>query len=88
MVRALVDTLTIKFARESLQDIDGYDLFKLYKDVLLTESKEKKLNKVYRSKYGIPIDHGILNNHGAFYPEGLSSELVFEFRLAHQPAKS
>lgn len=112
MVRALVATLTIKFARESLQDTDGYDLFQLYKDLFLTENKrasmmregiqsvdlprtrcnagdkkntgidkEKKRNKVYRSKYRISIDHDIPNNHGAFYPKGLSNELVFQLRL-------
>ena len=43
MVRALVDTLTIKFARESLQEIDGYDLFKLYKDFFLTENKRASM---------------------------------------------
>ena len=43
--------------------------------------KVKKLNKVYGSKYRIPIDHGILNNHRAFYPKGLLNELIFELRL-------
>ena len=112
LVRALVATLTIKFARESLQDTDGYDLFQLYKDLFLTENKrasmmregiqsvdlprtrcnagdkkntgidkEKKRNKVYRSKYRISIDHDIPNNHGAFFPKGLSNELVFQLRL-------
>ena len=35
--RALVDRLTVKFAGEILQDTDGYDLFKLYEDLFLTE---------------------------------------------------
>ena len=47
--------------------------------------KVKKLNKVYGRKYRIPIDHGILNNHGAFYPKGLLNELIFELRL--KPAR-
>ena len=47
---------------------------------------EKKLNKVYGSKYRIPIDHGILNNHGAFYPKGLLNLHVFELRLV--PARN
>ena len=37
--RALVDSLTVKFACEILQDTDGYDLFKLYEDLFLTESR-------------------------------------------------
>lgn len=36
---------------------------------------------MYESKYTIPIDHGILNDHEAFYREGLSNELIFELRL-------
>ena len=35
--RALVDRLTVKFAGEILLDTDGYDLFKLYEDLFLTE---------------------------------------------------
>lgn len=35
--RALVDRLTVKFAGEILQDTDGYDLFKIYEDLFLTE---------------------------------------------------
>ena len=34
--RALVNRLTVKFVGEILQDTDGYDLFKLYKDLFLT----------------------------------------------------
>ena len=37
--RALVNRLTVKFAGEILQDTDGYDLFKLYKDLFLTEKE-------------------------------------------------
>ena len=47
---------------------------------------EKKLNKVYGSKYRIPIDHCILNNHGAFYPKGLLNLHVLELRLV--PARN
>ena len=36
--RALVDSLTVKFAGEILQETDGYDFFKLYEDLFLTES--------------------------------------------------
>lgn len=32
--------------------------------------KDNKLNKLYGNKYRIPIDLGILNDHGAFYPKG------------------
>ena len=33
-----MDSLTVKFAGEILQDTDGYDFFKLYEDLFLTES--------------------------------------------------
>lgn len=36
--RALMDSFTVKFAGEILQDTDGYDLFKLNEDLFLTES--------------------------------------------------
>ena len=111
--RALVNRLKAKFAGEILQDTDGYDLFKLYEDLFLTEKeranrlsegiqsedlakircnagdkkttgvgKENKLNGIYGNKYRIPIDHEILKNHGVFFPNALSSELVFELSLA------
>ena len=37
--RALVNRLMVKFAGEILQDTDGYDLFKLYEDLFLTEKE-------------------------------------------------
>ena len=37
--RALVNKLTVKFAGEILQDTDGYDLFKLYENLFLTEKE-------------------------------------------------
>lgn len=45
-------------------------------------AKEIKLNDVYGSRYRIPIDHHILDDHGVFFPRALSDELVFEMRLA------
>ena len=37
--KALVDRFTVKFAGEILQDTNGYDLIKLYKDLFLTEKE-------------------------------------------------
>jgi len=42
---------------------------------------ENKLNKVYRTKYCIRLDHDILTDHGVFYPQALCNDLVFEFSL-------
>lgn len=44
--------------------------------------KEKKLKEVFGNKCHIPLDHGILRDHGVFYPCALSDELVFEVTLA------
>ncbi|KAL9968202.1 hypothetical protein ACROYT_G026549 [Oculina patagonica] len=43
---------------------------------------EKKLNEIYGNKYRIRLDHQILTDHGAFYPQALFNELVFELKLA------
>ncbi|KAL9987391.1 hypothetical protein ACROYT_G001685 [Oculina patagonica] len=43
---------------------------------------EKKLNELYGNKYRIRLDHQILTDHGAFYPQALFNELVFELTLA------
>ena len=43
--------------------------------------KENKLNKVYRTKYRIKVDYQILPDHGAFYPQALYNDLVFELTL-------
>ena len=43
---------------------------------------ENKLNGIYGTKYRIRLDHQILNDHGAFYPQALFNDLVFELTLA------
>ena len=43
---------------------------------------ENKLNGIYGTKYRIRLDHQILNDHGAFYPQALFNDIVFELTLA------
>jgi len=43
---------------------------------------ENKLKEVYGSKYRIRLDHQIVTDHGAFYPQALYNNLVFEVTLA------
>ncbi|XP_078380161.1 uncharacterized protein LOC144663101 [Oculina patagonica] len=43
---------------------------------------EKKLNELYGNKYRIRLEHQILTDHGAFYPQALYNDLVFELKLA------
>ena len=44
--------------------------------------EENKLQGVYGNKYRINLDHPILTDHGAFYPQALYNDLVFELTLA------
>ena len=43
---------------------------------------ENKLESVYKNKYKINLDHQILTDHGAFYPQALYNDLTFELTLA------
>ena len=43
---------------------------------------ENELEKVYKKKYRINLDHQILTDHGVFYPQALYQDLVFELVLA------
>ena len=41
-----------------------------------------KLNGIYGNKYRIQLDHQILTDHGALYPQALYNDHVFELKLA------
>ena len=43
---------------------------------------ENKLESVYKNKYKINLDHQILTDHGAFYPQALYNDLTFKLTLA------
>ena len=43
---------------------------------------ENKLEGIYKNKYKINLDHQILTDHGAFYPQTLYNDLTFELTLA------
>ena len=43
VVRALVDGLTVKLVGEIAQHTDDYDVFKLYKDLFLTENERTSM---------------------------------------------
>ena len=51
-------------------------------DAKTQEVKEVSLANVHGSKYRIPINHPILNDHGVFYPKALENHLIFEITLA------
>ena len=52
VVRVLGDSFTVNFAGEIVQDTNGYVLFKLYENLLLTES-ERAGNRLNTSRQGI-----------------------------------
>lgn len=111
--RALVEKLVVKYSGTILQDTVGYDIYKIFEDLFLSQEEgdnmlqdgiqgedlnkirsnagdkkssgvaaENKLNGIYGSKYRIRLDHQILNDHGAFYPQALFNDLVFKLTLA------
>ena len=43
---------------------------------------ENKLETAYKNKYKINLDHQILASNGAFYPQALDKDLIFEVTLA------
>ena len=44
--------------------------------------KAVTLASVHNTKYRIPLNHPILNEHGVFYPKALDHHLIFEITLA------
>ena len=44
--------------------------------------REVALASIHNTKYHIPLNHPILNDHGVFYPKGLDHQLIFEITLA------
>ena len=45
---------------------------------------ETKLVTIYKNKYRINLDHQILTDHGAFYPQVLYNDVLFELTLASE----
>ena len=43
---------------------------------------ESTLESIYKNKYRINLDHQILTDHGAFYPQAFYNDLLFELTLA------
>ena len=111
--RALVDRFVVKYAGTTVQDTNGYDIYKILNDLFLSTDEreemilegiqstnlnkirsgagdkptsgveaETKLESVYKNKYRINLDHQILTDHGAFYPQALYNDLTFELTLA------
>ena len=51
-------------------------------DASTSNAEGVALGKIYSNRYHIPIEHPILDDHGAFYPRGINETLKFEITLA------
>ena len=51
-------------------------------DKVTTDAGEVALASVHNTKYRIPLDHLVLNDHGVFYPKALRNHLLFELMFA------
>ncbi|KAL9983292.1 hypothetical protein ACROYT_G005439 [Oculina patagonica] len=90
--RALVDKFVVKYEGTEERDdrvpegIQSRDLNKIRSNAGDKKTSrveaEKKLNELYGNKYRIRLEHQILTDHGAFYPQALYNDLVFELKLA------
>ena len=68
--------------REGIQSDDLNKLRSGAGDKDTSNAGRNTLNAVYGTKYRINLDHPILTDHGAFYPQALYNDLVFELTLA------
>ena len=51
-------------------------------DKVTSDSGEVALAAVHNTKYKIPLDHSVVNEHGVFYPKDLPNHLLFELTFA------
>ena len=51
-------------------------------DKVTTDAGEVALAPIHNTKYRIPLDHPVLNDHGVFYRRALPHQLMFELRFA------
>ena len=47
-------------------------------DKVTTDAGEVAYAPIHNTKYKIPLDHSVLNEHGVFYPKALPNHLLFE----------
>ena len=51
-------------------------------DKVTSDAGEVALASIHNTKYRIPSDHPVLNEHGVFYPKTLPNHLQFELTFA------
>ena len=67
--------------REGISGVNMHKLRAGAGDKVSSDAKEVALAAVYNTKYRLPLDHPILDNHGVFYPKSLDQSLIFEITL-------
>ena len=71
--------------RRLRQGLSGSNMRKLRTgagDADTANAGQVALGKIYSTRYHIPINHPILDDHGAFHPRSLRETLAFEITLA------
>ena len=83
-IQTFSDLFLLREKRDNmvLEDIQSKDLCKIRSGLGDKKTSgvdvEKKLNKVYSTKYRVNLNHQILTDHGIFCPQALYNDLVFE----------
>ena len=68
---------------EGIQSVDLYKIRSNSGDKKTSGvDAENKLKSIYKNKYRIKLDHQIVSDHGALYPQALYNDLTFELTLA------
>ena len=67
------------------QGISSLNIRKLHAnagDKVTSDAGEVVLASIHNTKYKVPLDHPVLNEHGVFYPKALPNHLQFELTFA------
>ena len=51
-------------------------------DKITSDAGDVALASIHNTKYRIPLDYSVLNDHGVFYPKALSNHFQFELTFA------
>ena len=67
--------------RRGISNVNMRKLRANTKDKNTSNAEEVTLSAIHNKNYCIPLDHPIINDHGALYPRALSHHLKFEITL-------
>jgi len=99
--RALVSKMVVKFAGTILQDTDGYDLFKIYEDLFLSQEQRDDMilegiqspdlcklrhNTTDKPKSGVDAENKLTENFGTKYYIWLDHEILTDHGVFYPQA--